>query len=128
MVPVRRVEVQSSPVVSLDFDSAGKMEAWRRDVPDSGLRGAIVRVRVRLAPGESLDVAECQRVLLDRCGARVAHVTAEPAPQPRRERVEGLSEVASPRERMRRYLAAKFPGREDVAAEIMRIMGEEGVG
>jgi hypothetical protein len=113
---VENVPVESSPVLTLEG-----AEIERVDV-----KGAIVRVVI--PDGSSPE--EIKRQLFERGAIGVAFVVQR-AVQLRAERVEGLSKIASPRERMRRYLAAEhgpaIAARDALAAEVWRIMDDEGL-
>jgi hypothetical protein len=123
VLKVERNDVKSAPVKTLDFDSVAQWLKARGDV-----KGAIVRVRLRVLPGEVAPAPSQVRNAMLASGAVAAHVTIEPTPEARKERVEGISSIPSPKGRMRSYLASRFgPGiamRDEVASEVWRIMEE----
>ena len=122
---VERVEVDSTPVVAFDLNSTGA--DWLR------VEGAIVRARIRVPPGEvAPPPGEVKKSLLD-AGAIAAHVSVELEPVPREERVEGIASLPNPRQRLARYLEARYPSEWDdgmgklhpVAVEALRVYEQE---
>jgi hypothetical protein len=119
VLKVERNDVKSAPVKTLDFDSVAQWLKARGDV-----KGAIVRVRLRVLSGEVAPAPSQVRNALIASGAVAAHVTIEPTPEARKERVEGISSIPSERGRMRAYLVSRGLQGTPIEAEVNRIMEE----
>src|SRR3990167_1146421 len=122
---VKRVLVESTPVASVELDSAAALREWH-GITHCELMHSIVRVRARVGQGQPAPTADEVQQKLLATGAVAAHVSVDPVPAPRQERAEGISKLQSPRARMSAYLVS-VSAEPGVVAEVERVMGEEGL-